>query len=285
VLLNRVLDGTPGWEPAVVSVLVVGLPVPVADDRPRDRVLDWGSRNVADATREVLRSSADRWRRHATGLDVIVDNDANLSAVAEHRWGVGVGLSDILYVKWSTGLGGGLILDGALRRGAGGAAGEFGHTPVPVELSEDLELCGACGQKCFEVAIGFKPLLKARGWGYRDVQAVARDPSHDDYGALSEWIEPRAELLGRALVPVVNAVNPELLVIDGILDEGTEPLFARQVQRSLEEHGAMAAVYSDLKVRGGRFTVSAAARGGLARALQQLAAPFLLAKGSSEEEG
>lgn len=280
--LNAILDDTPSLRLENLAGLVLSLPGPVADSRPRDRILEWGDHDIEDTIREVLRSSDPRWREHEARLKVVVDNDANLSAVAEHYWGVGRGASNLFYVKWSSGLGGGVILDGALRRGAGGAAGEFGHTPVPAEFRDGVEDCEVCRQPCFEAAIGFKPLLHEKGWTYSQVQDAARDQSSPSHAAVRDWIEPRADLLGFALVPVVNTLNPELLVINGILDQSMEHLFSRIILRSLERNGAMPSVASDLKIRGGHFTVSAAARGGLALAFQHLVPSFLLQK---TEEG
>ena len=278
-LLNALLDRNPRLDLADLCGLVVGLPGPVTAGHPRDRVLNWGEHSVIQTVRNELEDSDPRWADRHESLPVMVDNDANLSAIAEHRWGAGVGKENVFYVKWSTGLGSGLILDGALRRGAGGAAGEFGHTPVPAEFVDSVGICDVCQQPCFETAIGFKPLLEERNWSYRDVQKIARDPGHSGYQELQRWIDPRAELLGLALVPVVNTINPELVVIDGILDHTMEELFSQHVRRSLERHGAMTAVSSDLAVVGGKFTVSAAARGGLALALDELAPTFLLQKG------
>jgi predicted NBD/HSP70 family sugar kinase len=275
-MLNELLDRSPGYELDGLVGIAVGLPGPVTDNRPRDRVLDWGDRDVADRLREVLRASGDRWRDHAPALGVIVDNDANLSAVGEARWGVAAEASNVLYVKWSTGLGAGLIMDGRLCRGSGGASGEFGHTPVPGDVELGVAECAACGRRCHESAIGFRPLLRERGWDYRHVREAARDRSHTDHRFVAGWIEERAELLGRALVPVVNVLNPEMVVINGILDQSMERLFVRPIMRSLEIHGAMRAAYSDLRIRGGEFTVSAAAHGGLALSLQEFSLPFLL---------
>jgi predicted NBD/HSP70 family sugar kinase len=280
-ILNVILAESPDLELANLAGIVVGLPGPIRENHPRDRVLAWGDHDVAEALREALRSSGPHWRTHTSRLKMVVDNDANLSALAERFWGAGRDSDNIFYVKWSTGLGGGVILDGEVRRGAGGGAGEFGHTPLPLDLREGVEECAACQQPCFEAAIGFRYLLESRQWSYEDVQKVARNPSHPDYPGLQAWIEEKAEILGLALVPVVNTLNPELLIVDGIMDQQTEPLFIRQIRRSLEKHGAMASARSDLKIRGGHFTVSAAARGGLALAFQQMVPRFLLQKSGS----
>ncbi len=64
-------------------------------------------------------------------LPVVVDNDANLGAMAEHQHGAARGYADVLYVKLASGVGAGLVLGGRLHRGAVGLAGEVGHVPRP----------------------------------------------------------------------------------------------------------------------------------------------------------
>ena len=88
---------------------------------------------------------------HALPVDrVVVDNDVNVSAMAEHRLGGGRGFDDLLVVFAGSGVGGGVILGGELRRGAHGAAGEIGHMVVVL----DGELC-PCGRRgCVEAYAG-----------------------------------------------------------------------------------------------------------------------------------
>lgn len=75
-----------------------------------------------------------------------MDNDANVAALGEHRFGAGRGVEDLLYVTVSTGVGGGWVLGGRVWRGGDGMAGEIGHTVV--EPDGPLCLCGKHG--CLE---------------------------------------------------------------------------------------------------------------------------------------
>ncbi|HOX38378.1 MAG TPA: ROK family protein [Candidatus Brocadiia bacterium] len=94
----------------------------------------------ADFERQICRSSthvggwADlplpRLISESLGIPAVMDNDANVAALGEHRYGAGVGLSSIIFYTVSTGIGGGIILDGKPYRGRYSAAGEFGHSPV-----------------------------------------------------------------------------------------------------------------------------------------------------------
>jgi glucokinase len=81
------------------------------------------------------------------GLPVVIENDANAAAWGEFRYGAGEDVNDLLLVALGTGVGGGIVLDGALLRGAFGVAGEIGHMCVV----PDGRLCG-CGNKgCWEM--------------------------------------------------------------------------------------------------------------------------------------
>lgn len=86
----------------------------------------------------------------ALGRPVRLENDANAAALAEWRFGAGQGASDMVFLTMSSGVGGGLILDGRLRRGATHQAGEVGH--IPVELGGRLCTCGLRG--CLEAYTG-----------------------------------------------------------------------------------------------------------------------------------
>lgn len=82
----------------------------------------------------------------AFGLPVFVENDANATALAEHRWGAGVGCRDMAFLTMGTGIGAGLILEGRLYRGRRELAGEIGHAVV----WPDGPLC-SCGKRgCLE---------------------------------------------------------------------------------------------------------------------------------------
>jgi glucokinase len=74
------------------------------------------------------------------GVSVGVDNDPNVAALGEHRFGAGQGYESLFYITVSTGVGGGWILNGQPWRGAGGMAGEIGH--IVVDPAGPVCLCG-----------------------------------------------------------------------------------------------------------------------------------------------
>jgi len=95
------------------------------------------------------------------GIPVRVDNDANVAALGEHRFGAGQGCNDLLYITVSTGVGGGWILNGKLWHGAEGMAGEIGHTVA--DPQGPVCLCGKRG--CVErLASGPYMAEQVRDW-------------------------------------------------------------------------------------------------------------------------
>lgn len=83
-------------------------------------------------------------------LPVKVENDANVAALAEARFGAGRGHADFLFVIWGTGVGGGIILNGDIYRGPYGGAGEIGH----VTIDYNGPLCGCGNHGCVEAYVG-----------------------------------------------------------------------------------------------------------------------------------
>jgi predicted NBD/HSP70 family sugar kinase len=149
------------------------------------------------------------------GLPVQVDNDANLSALAEAVWGAGRGYAHLAYIKLGVGIGAGLIVEGRLYRGAGGTAGEIGHTT----LDEAGPVCRCGNRGCLEMLAGSSAILgllrlqHGPALEMRDVLdlAVAGDP-----GA-RRVISDSGRHIGVALANLCNLFNPERVVIGGEL--------------------------------------------------------------------
>jgi glucokinase len=85
-------------------------------------------------------------RRALASVHVVCENDANCAALAEHAWGAGRGVDDFVMVTLGTGIGGGIIADGALLRGRSGFAGEIGHMVVDAHGIP----CTCGGMGCWE---------------------------------------------------------------------------------------------------------------------------------------
>src|SRR5205823_12260226 len=89
-------------------------------------------------------------------LPVHVDNDANLGALAELHWGAGRGCSSLTYIKVATGIGAGLVFHRRLFRGAGGTAGEIGHTTI----DETGPICRCGSRGCLETFAGVPAIVE-----------------------------------------------------------------------------------------------------------------------------
>ena len=149
------------------------------------------------------------------GLPVAVDNDANLGALAEHVLGAGVGADDMLYLRLSSGIGAGLVLDGHLYRGAGGTAGEIGHTVVDDQGA--LCRCGLRG--CLETLAGAEVLVGLLRGTYGDDLTVERMIAlavEGDRGA-ERVIADAGRVIGSVLAALCNQFNPERVVVGGNL--------------------------------------------------------------------
>ncbi|MHB8867321.1 MAG: ROK family protein [Thermoleophilia bacterium] len=140
------------------------------------------------------------------GLPVVLDNDANVAVLAETRVGAAAGLRQVAMLTLGTGVGGGLILDGRLYRGATGAAAELGHTIV----AAGGERCGCGAFGCLEAYASGKALERTAS---RLIDADGRVPGPAEAGAvgLSGWAAtPEAwEFVGRVSVAALAALREE----------------------------------------------------------------------------
>ena len=146
----------------------------------------------------------------------MVDNDANLGALAEAAFGAGRDAGDLVYLKVSSGIGAGLILNGRLYRGSAGLAGELGH----VLVDPDGIVCRCGNRGCLETVAGHRragrpaaPLPRRGPHGARHARGRARRAT----SAAAASIPDAGRAIGRAVATLLNVLNPELLVIGGDL--------------------------------------------------------------------
>jgi glucokinase len=165
--------------------------------------------------------------KDALGVRVILENDADAAALGEHSFGAGRDFHNMIFITVSSGIGGGIIVDGRIYRGATGAAGEVGH----MVLDEDGPTCG-CGQRgCLEAlasgtaiaaraaalaAEGESPLLArlARESPPLTAEDVQRAALEGDSVA-RRVIKEAGHYLGLGLVNLVHVFNPHGIVIGG----------------------------------------------------------------------
>ncbi|MEN8182511.1 MAG: ROK family protein [Myxococcota bacterium] len=179
------------------------------------------------------------------GCPVHLDNDANAAALAEWRFGAGRGASHLAYLTMSTGVGGGLVLNGRIYRGVHCGAGEIGH--VPVEWDGELCSCGLRG--CLEAYVG------GAAWTRRLARITPPESRAAQLAGAPEAVRPehlleaarrgdafaRAELtrwvdyLARGLVVVVFSLAPEVVVLGTIASAAGEELCFAPLRRQVAE--------------------------------------------------
>jgi glucokinase len=191
-----------------------------------------------------------------------VDNDVNALALAEGRWGAGRGAKSFVLLAVGTGVGGGMVLDGRLHRGAGGFGGELGH--VPIAFDGRPCICGARG--CLKAYVAGPDLAgeASRRLG-RLVDAAELFELADGGDSTAEAVVTEAtEALAAGLAIIVNGINPERLLVAGRVGRAfgrrEEDVRARLARRAYK--GALAATQvifldlgKDISVRGGAALV------------------------------
>ncbi|CAN5639635.1 ROK family transcriptional regulator [soil metagenome] len=172
------------------------------------------------------------------GVPVWVDNDVNTMALGEWRWGVARGHRDVVWVKIGTGIGSGLISDGAQHRGADGAAGDIGH----IQVAEEGVVCRCGNIGCLEALAGGAALARDADVAARSdrsrwlAQALERDGAvtarsvalgacHGDPVCVG-LLQRSGRLVGQVLASIVNFFNPSLIVIGGGLATSGDILLA-----------------------------------------------------------
>lgn len=171
----------------------------------------------------------------AAGLPVFIANDANAAALGESFFGAGKNSKNLIYITVSTGVGGGLILNGRLYEGAGFVAGEIGH----ISIVPDGRKCG-CGRRgCLEayasgtaIAHYYGEAKKRKIVGAKEVGLAA---CSGDKAAIRSY-QKAAYYLGIGLADLMNVLNPEAIVIGGGVLKSSPPVYWKEVLRSAKGH-------------------------------------------------
>jgi predicted NBD/HSP70 family sugar kinase len=183
--------------------------------------------------------------RIGTDLPVLMANDADLGALAEHVRGAGVGVDNMIYVASEVGVGGGIVIDGRLLTGAAGYAGEIGHITVNPDGAQCR--CGARG--CLEAEAGEWALLRHMGRHSDNereaVDTILREAAVGSADALKA-LRTVGCWLGTGLADLVNIFNTERIVLGGMFARAF-PHIVDEVCAQLDLHtqapsGAMVSV-------------------------------------------
>lgn len=217
------------------------------------------------------------------GLPVFVDNDGNASALAEHRAGAARGVADAVVLTLGTGIGGGLILGGALYRGSRGAAGEIGH----MEIDFDGPPCGdnCPGRGCAELFVSGTALVReaermaaqrpdsglgrAVAAGRPLVGPLVTELAHDGDPAAVEVVELLGMRLGVVVTSLINIFNPQMVVVGGGVIAAGELLLAPA--RAVVAERTQPYLHQGLRIVPARFGVEAGMIGAAALAYEGLA--------------
>ncbi len=158
-------------------------------------------------------------------VPVVVRNEADLGARAEHLRGAGVGVDDLIYLSCDVGVGAGIVTGGRPLVGARGYAGEVGHVTVDAEGLA----CGCGSHGCWETVVGERALLREAGrdadGGPREVEAVLRAADAGDPAA-SRSVRALGRWLGIGMAGLVNTFDPRVVVLGGLF--ARLPSFARE---------------------------------------------------------
>ncbi len=184
----------------------------------------------------------------ALGITTFLENDANAAALGEYRFGAGQGCQHMIYVTVSTGIGGGLILNGALFHGASDLAGEIGHMTILAGGPR----CGCGNRGCLEALASGTAIARraresvARGVPTRIAELAGGQPERisarlvaqaaaegdaEAQGILAE----ATNYLGIGMANLANLLNPQRIIIGGGLTNLGEALF-EPVRRALARH-------------------------------------------------
>lgn len=201
----------------------------------------------------------------ALGMPVGVDNDANLGALSESKWGAGAGVPDLVYLKVSTGIGAGLVIDSRLYRGAGHTAGEIGHTVI--DPGGPVCRCGNRG--CLEMYAGSGAILAALQQTHPEVTDLARVVGHalgGDAGC-RRVVADAGRAIGSALATLCNIVNPARVIVGGTLGEAGDLLL--EPMRTAVRRGAVRSAAHDVAIVGASLGHDAELMGAVALALER----------------
>ncbi len=217
---------------------------------------------------------------HATGLPASLDNDANCATLGEWWMGAAQGARHVIGLTIGTGIGGGLILDGALYHGATGIAAELGH--ISIEANGRRCNCGNYG--CLEAyASGPAIATRAREALGGDEQSLLPTMVNGDLSRITaqtvyeaaeqgdqvarDVVRDTAQFLGVGVASLVNIFNPEVVVIAGGVTHAGEALF--EPLRAEVRRRAFKAATSVCRIVPGQLPGTAGVAGAIATFAQQ----------------
>jgi glucokinase len=199
----------------------------------------------------------------ALDAPALLDNDANLIALGEARCGAGRDVRHLFYLHLSSGVGGGLVLNDRVYHGATMTAGEIGHATV----RSDGPPCSCGGRGHLESYVSVGGLLRRAnelGMNIDDLEQVFS--SHDGG---RQTLDEAVNLLGLALSNVVSLLDPQLIVVGGVVTRIGGDTFVQSISQHLEA-SLPPSMRRNVPVVASTFGYDSVAVGALALAMQSL---------------
>lgn len=254
VVLEEQRRHTPARDTAATLDAIVDLVEELSDRHDVEAVGIGAAGFVSSDRSTVLFAPNLAWRneplganvRERIGKPVVVENDVNAAAWGEFTFGAGEDVDDLLMVAVGTGVGGGVVIDGQLLRGAFGVAAEIGHLRV---VPHGL-LCG-CGQHgCWEQYASGRalvrearhrawegdPLMVAAGGRAEDIDGLMITKAAEEGDPLSiALLADLGHWLGEGIATLAAILDPAVVVIGGGVSEAGD-LLLHPIQKSLDSH-------------------------------------------------
>jgi glucokinase len=208
---------------------------------------------------QMVNVNLKKWLARFFKFPICVDNDANVMALAEHKFGAAKGYKDALCLTLGTGIGGGIILNDKLFHGSNFAGAEFGH----MTICYNGRKCNCGGIGCLEMYASAPAIVKDTRWLLRKnrksiiygliegdsdkltTEVIFEAERKGDILA-SDVINQACAYLGAGIASAVNLLNPEIVVIGGGVSEGGES-FIRRIEKEVKRR-AFPSATKNLKV-------------------------------------
>ena len=247
VVLERTRVPTPPADEAATLAAMVAVVDELRARHPRVDAIGVGAAGLVEWPRGRLRWAPHnayrrlelrRFLHERTGLPTVVDNDARAAAWAEARFGAGAGTDDLVLVAVGTGIGGGLVLDGAVYRGTAGFGGEVGHMIV----APDGDPCDCGNRGCLETMASGSALGRAAravaaadpggrlatlaGGPQRVTGEIVFQAAKEGDQAAIALFERTGYWLGVGIASLITIFDPDMVVVGGGLAATGEVLLA-----------------------------------------------------------
>ncbi len=196
-----------------------------------------------------------------TKVKIFIENDANAAAYGEYNIGAGRGSRDMFYVTLGTGIGGALIFDGNIWRGASGFAGEFGHITINSE-----------GMKLEDVASAANIVRRTKSRFHQDHTSSLGKIGEDEIGLkdvvreaqigdsfAQMMLERTGTYVGMAIASVINLLNVEKIVVGGAIMQAEHLVLDAIIRRAREL--SFAPSFKGTEIRAGELGENASAVG------------------------